>query len=73
MRELINALTDLVAPDATHLRLSPARRGARIYLLAVTGDRMLRLRRAALGTPGSGDLEEVIEIFLHGALRGKHR
>ncbi|MGH3837483.1 MAG: TetR/AcrR family transcriptional regulator [Pseudonocardiaceae bacterium] len=72
MRELISALADLLAPDAANLRLSPER-SAQIYLLAVTSDRMLRLRMAALGAPGPGDLEELIEIFLHGALRGEHR
>ena len=70
--ELISALADLLAPDAANLRLSPER-SAQIYLLAVTGDRMLRLRMAALREPGPGDLEELIEIFLHGALRGEHR
>ncbi|MGH3897371.1 MAG: TetR/AcrR family transcriptional regulator [Pseudonocardiaceae bacterium] len=70
--ELISALADLLAPDAARLRLSPER-SAQIYLLAVTGDRMLRLRMVALGAPGPGDLEELIEIFLHGALRGEHR
>jgi AcrR family transcriptional regulator len=72
MRELISALAGVLAPDAATLRLSPER-SAQIYLLAVTGDRMLRLRMAALGAPGPGDLEELIEIFLHGALRGEHR
>ncbi len=72
MRELISALADLLGPDAANLRLSPER-SAQIYLLAVTSDRMLRLRMAALGAPGPGDLEELIEIFLHGALREEHR
>ncbi|MGH3886138.1 MAG: hypothetical protein ACRDSZ_06110 [Pseudonocardiaceae bacterium] len=71
MRELISALADVLAPDAANLRLSPER-SAQIYLLAVTSERMLRSRMAALGAPGPGDLEELIEIFLHGALRGEH-
>ncbi|MGH3873053.1 MAG: TetR/AcrR family transcriptional regulator [Pseudonocardiaceae bacterium] len=72
MRELISALADVLAPDAANLRRSPER-SAQIYLLAVVGDRVLRLRMAALGAPGPGDLEELIEIFLHGALREEHR
>ena len=53
------------------MRLSPERT-AQIYLLAVTGDRMLRSWMAALGAPSPGDTQELIEIFLHGALRGVH-
>lgn len=71
MRALSAAIADLLAPDAANLRLSPER-SAQIYLLAVTSDRMLRLRMSALGAAGPGDLEELIEIFLHGALRGEH-
>lgn len=72
MRELIGAFAELLAPDAANLRLSPER-SAQIYLLAVTSDRMLRLRMVALGEPGPGDLEELIEVFLHGALREENR
>lgn len=70
MRALAGALADLLAPDAANLRLSPERT-AQIYLLAVTSDQMLRSRMAALGAPGPGDTEELIEVFLHGALRGE--
>lgn len=71
LRALSDALADVLAPDAARLRLSP-QRTARFYLLAVTGDRMLRSRMAALGAPGPADLSELIDIFLHGALRGEH-
>lgn len=71
LRALSDALADVLAPDAARLRLSP-QRTARHYLLAVTGDRMLRSRMAALGAPGPSDLSELIDIFLHGALRGEH-
>lgn len=70
MRALSCALADLLAPDAANLRLSPERT-ARMYLLAVTSDQMLRLRMTGLGAPGPGDIEELIEVFLHGALRGE--
>ncbi|MGH3910416.1 MAG: TetR/AcrR family transcriptional regulator [Pseudonocardiaceae bacterium] len=71
LRALSEALAELLAPDAEDLRLSPERT-AQIYLLAVTGDRMLRSRMAALGAPSPGDTDELIEIFLHGARRGEH-
>jgi len=70
MRALSAALADLLAPDAANLRLSPART-ARMYLLAVTSDQMLRSRMAGLDAPGPGDIEELIDVFLHGALRGE--
>ncbi len=70
MRELSAALADLLAPDAANLRLSPART-ARMYLLAVTSDHMLRSRMTGLDAPGPGDFEELIDVFLHGALRGE--
>jgi AcrR family transcriptional regulator len=69
LRALSAALADLLAPDAANLRLSPERT-AQIYLLLVTGDRMVRSRMAALDAPAPGDVEELIEVFLHGALRG---
>jgi AcrR family transcriptional regulator len=71
MRKLINALADLLASDAAVLRLSPERT-AQLFLLAVTSDRMLRLRMGRLGTPALGDTEELVDVFLHGALRGEH-
>ena len=71
MRELISALADLLAPDATALRLSPDRT-AQLFLLTVTSDRMLRLRMGGLGAPALGDTEELVDVFLHGALRGEH-
>jgi AcrR family transcriptional regulator len=70
LRALAQALADLLAPDAAALRLSPART-AQLYLLAVTSDRMLRSRMAALCGSGPGDIEELIDVFLHGALRGQ--
>lgn len=70
MRALSAALADLLTPDAANLRLSPART-ARMYLLAVTSDHMLRARMAGLDAPDPGDIEELIEVFLHGALRGE--
>lgn len=70
MRALSAALADLLAPDAAKLRLSPERT-AQIYLLAVTSGQMLRSRMAALGAPDPGDADELIEVFLHGALRGE--
>ncbi|MGH3962303.1 MAG: TetR/AcrR family transcriptional regulator [Pseudonocardiaceae bacterium] len=69
MRELITALAELLDPDATTLRLSPERT-AQLFLLAVTSDRMLRLRMGGLGAPAL-DTEELVEVFLHGALRGE--
>jgi hypothetical protein len=71
MRELISALADLLAPDATALRLSPERT-AQLFLLTVTSDRMLRLRMGGLGGPALGDTGELVDVFLHGALRGEH-
>lgn len=71
MRKLINALADLLVPDATALRLSPERT-AQLFLLAVTRDRMLRLRRGGLGASALGDTEELVDVLLHGALRGEH-
>jgi AcrR family transcriptional regulator len=71
MRQVTSAVADLLAPDAAALRLSPERT-ARIYLLTVTSDRMLQSRMAALEGSGPGDTEELIEVFLHGALRGEH-
>lgn len=70
IRELISALADLLAPDATALRLSPERT-AQLFLLVVTSDRMLRLRMGGLGGPTLVDTEELVEVFLHGALRGE--
>lgn len=70
LRALSEAVAELLAPDAAALRLSPART-AQVYLLAVTGDRMLRSRMAAFDAAGPGDTEELIQIFLHGALRGE--
>ncbi|MGH3989046.1 MAG: TetR/AcrR family transcriptional regulator [Pseudonocardiaceae bacterium] len=70
MRELITALAELLGPDATTLRLSPERT-AQLFLLAVTSDRILRLRMGGLGAPAL-DTEELVEVFLHGALRGEH-
>lgn len=72
MSELNAAVADLLAPDAADLRLSP-RRTAQLFLLAVTSDRMLRMRMAGLGAPAPTDIEELIDVFLHGALRGEHR
>jgi AcrR family transcriptional regulator len=71
MRKLISALADLLESDAAMLRLSPART-AQLFLLAVTSDRMLRLRMGRLGAPALGDTEELVDVFLHGALRGEH-
>ncbi|MDQ4033782.1 MAG: TetR/AcrR family transcriptional regulator, partial [Actinomycetota bacterium] len=71
MRELISALAELLAPDVTALRLSPERT-AQLFLLTVTSDRMLRLRMGGLGAPALGDVEELVDVFLHGALRGEH-
>lgn len=71
IRALSAALATVLAPDAENLRLSPER-SAEIFLLAVTSDRMMRSRLAVLGAPRPGDTEELIEIFLHGALRGEH-
>ncbi|MGH4011733.1 MAG: TetR/AcrR family transcriptional regulator [Pseudonocardiaceae bacterium] len=71
MRELIAALAELLDPDAANLRLSPER-SAQVYLLAVTSDRMLRLRIGGLGVPAL-DTEELVEVFLYGALRGEYR
>ena len=71
MRELISALADLLAPDATALRLSPERT-AQLFLLTVTSDRMLRLRMGGLGALALGDTRELVDVFLHGALRGEH-
>ncbi|MGH3916908.1 MAG: TetR/AcrR family transcriptional regulator [Pseudonocardiaceae bacterium] len=70
MRALSAALADLLAPDAANLRLSPERT-AQIYLLAVSSDRMLRSRMAALGAADPGGVEELIDVFLHGALRAE--
>jgi AcrR family transcriptional regulator len=67
MRALHAALADLLAPDADRLRLSP-QRTAQLFLLAVASDRMLRMRMAALGAESPGDIEELIEVFLYGAL-----
>ena len=69
MRELVSALADLLAPDATALRLSPERT-ARLFLLTVTSDRMLRLRMGGLGAHAL-DTGELVDVFLHGALRGE--
>ena len=71
MRKLISALADLLASDAAVLRLSPERT-AQLFLFAVTSDRMLRLRMGRLGAPALGDTEELVDVFLHGALRGEH-
>jgi AcrR family transcriptional regulator len=71
MQALNAAVADLLAPDAADLRLSP-QRTAQLFLLAVTSDRMLRMRMAGLGAPAATDVEELIEVFLHGALRGEH-
>jgi hypothetical protein len=71
MRELISALADLLAPDATTLRLSPERT-AQLFLLTVTSDRMLRLRMGGLGAPAEGSIKELVDVFLHGALRREH-
>lgn len=68
MRELISALADLLASDAAVLRLGPERT-AQLFLLAVTSDRMLRLRMGGLSAPAL-DTEELVEVFLHGAVRG---
>jgi len=72
MRALHAALADLLAPDADRLRLSPERT-AQLFLLAVTSDRMLRMRMAALGAESPGDTEELIEVFLYGALGEEQR
>ncbi len=71
MRELIRALADLLAPDVAALRLSPERT-AQLFLLTVSSDRMLRLRMGGFGAPALGDIEELVDVFLHGALRGRH-
>jgi AcrR family transcriptional regulator len=71
IRALSASLAAVLAPDVEQLRLSPER-SAEIFLLAVTSDRMMRSRLAVLGAPRAGDVEELIEIFLHGALRGEH-
>jgi len=70
MRELISALADLLAPDAAVLRLNPERT-AQLFLLAVTSDRILRLRLGGFSAPAL-NTEELVEVFLHGALRGEH-
>ncbi len=72
MRALHAALADLLAPDAERLRLSPERT-AQLFLLAVTSDRMLRMRMAALGAESPGGIEELIEVFLYGALGEQQR
>lgn len=72
VRELISALTDLLAPDAGTLRLRPERI-AQLFLLTVTSDRMLRLRMGGLDAPALSDPGELVDVFLHGALRGDHR
>jgi AcrR family transcriptional regulator len=70
MRELISALADLLCPDAAVLRLSPERT-AQLFLLAVTSDRILRLRLGGLSASAL-DPKELVEVFLHGALRGEY-
>lgn len=70
MRALAAAVADLLAPDAARLRLPPDRT-AQLFLLAVTSDRLMRVRMAGLGAPEPTDIEELIEVFLHGALRGE--
>jgi AcrR family transcriptional regulator len=67
MRALTSALSDLLAPDAAGLRLSPVRT-AQLFLFAVTGDRM---RMAALGAGVPADTEELIDVFLYGALEDR--
>jgi AcrR family transcriptional regulator len=70
MQALNAAVAELLTPDAADLRLS-TQRTAQLFLLAVTSDRMLRMRMAGLGAPAPTDIEELIEVFLHGALRGE--
>lgn len=70
MRALAAAVADLLAPDAARFRLGPER-AAQLFLLTVTSDRLVRTRMAGLDAPGPADTAELIEFFLHGALRGE--
>lgn len=61
------ALADLLSPDAARLRLGPDRT-ARLFFVTVLGDQLARLRLATLGAETPGDTEDLLEVFLHGAL-----
>lgn len=67
--ELAGAIAELLEPEAHRLRLSP-QRCAQIFLITVTSDRMVRVRMNALGDPGDNHVADLIEVFLHGALKG---
>lgn len=66
-RALHEALADLLAPDADRLRLG-AHRTARLFLVTVMGNEMTRMRLAMLGAETPGDTEDLIDVFLHGAV-----
>ncbi|MCA1572196.1 MAG: TetR/AcrR family transcriptional regulator [Chloroflexi bacterium] len=60
------ALADLLSPDTARLRLGPERT-ARLFLVTVLGGEMTRLR-FALGAATPGDTEDLLDVFLHGAV-----
>ncbi len=66
VRALHRALGDLLRPDAAALRLS-ADRAAQLFLGLITSDR-IGARVLGGAAPDPADRDELIDLFLHGAL-----
>jgi AcrR family transcriptional regulator len=64
MQRIGAAIAALVEPDATSLRLEPVAAARMLMALAFTN----RMHEQGMGTPAA-TTEQIIDLFLHGALR----
>lgn len=68
LREAVAAVVDVIGSDAAGLRLPPERTARMLLGMVFTSQFAMRLRRDHTTRPQREDVDELIDVFLHGVL-----